>query len=254
MDYEEMLRVAGDTALAEWLTAAPQGAASSWNIPPTRALAIALTDPVTGSKHFELAHWSLAPPWAKQLNSKFPTFNARAETAAEKPTFQAAVQHARCAIPVSGFYEWTGSKERRVPHAIFGPAPVLILAGLYSWWRAPGSDDRWTLTTTILTQPSAGKMTDLHDRMPVFLADELTAEWLDPATLGDQHLVNAVTAMAISVSCELRTHEVRPLRGDGAHLMDPMPRASSPSQQAPDQLALFGEEFLDIAPNERPPR
>ena len=41
-----------------------------------------------------------------------------------------AVQHRRCEIPVSGFYEWRGRKSARVPHAIFGPEKTLTFAGL----------------------------------------------------------------------------------------------------------------------------
>lgn len=225
VDYDEMMSVAGDTALADWITGAPAPTPSSWNIAPTQHLPVAFTDPKTGALRFDAAHWSLVAPWAKQRQSKFPTFNARAETAASKPSFKPAVQHARCAISVSGFYEWTGPKGARVPHAIFGASPIMSLAGLYSWWREPGGE--WLLTTTILTRASAGQMTMIHDRMPVFLAPELTADWLDPATEGDQHLVEAVAEAAAPLSLDLRVHRVRPLRGDGPELIDPVSRAST---------------------------
>lgn len=221
VDYEEMMSVAGDTALAGWMTAPPEGATSSWNIAPTQQLPIAFTDPRTGARRFEPGYWSLVPPWSNQLKPKFPTFNARSETAATKPSFRAAVQYARCAIPVSGFYEWSGPKSARVPHAIFGPDPVLALAGLYSWWREPGqdADAAWHLTATVLTCGSTGQMTTLHDRMPVFLSPALTGEWLDASTRGDQHLLDAVAAAADPIAAALRIHAVNPLRGDGKQLI-----------------------------------
>lgn len=222
VDYDEMMSVAGDTALADWMAGAPAPTASSWNIAPTGQLPVAFTDPSTYALRLEAAHWSLVPPWAKQLKSKFSTFNVRSEGAASKPSFKRAVQHARCAIPISGFYEWTGSKSARVPHAIFDPSPIMTLAGLYSRWRAP--DGEWLLTTTILTRASAGQMTGIHDRMPVFLAPELTSDWLDPSIEGDQHLVDAVAEAATPLALDLRIHEVRPLRGDGRELIDPAPR------------------------------
>lgn len=224
VDYEEVMSVAGGSALASWLARAPEGAHSSWNIAPTQQIPIAATDRSTGEKHLQTAYWSLLPPWAKQMKPKFPTFNARAETAASKPSFKAAVQHSRCVIPVSGFYEWSGPKSARVPHAILGPDPVLALAGLYSWWRAPdsGPEGAWHLTATVLTTASTGKMAEIHDRMPVFLAPELTAEWLDPLPNGDQHLIDAAVEHAAAIAEVLRIHRVRPLRGDGPELLEPV--------------------------------
>lgn len=223
VDYEEMMSVAGDTVLADWMTQVPPGGASTWNLAPTQQVPIVFSDSRMGVPRFETAYWSLVPPWAKELTSKFPTFNARAETAATKPSFKAAVRHARCAIPVSGFYEWTRPKSARVPHAIRAPGPVMTLAGLYSWWRDPGAshDDGWRLTATVLTAPSTGRMARVHDRMPVFLAPELILDWLDAGTVGDEHLLNAVVAAATPTAEALRIHAVKPLRGDGPGLLDP---------------------------------
>jgi putative SOS response-associated peptidase YedK len=57
--------------------------------------------------------WGLVPSWwskpSKEL--KLATFNARAETVAEKPMFRGAFKRTRCLIPVSGYYEW--QEERR---------------------------------------------------------------------------------------------------------------------------------------------
>lgn len=239
VDYDEMMSVAGDTALASWLISVPSGAHSSWNIAPTGQLPVAAIDPRSGQHHLETAYWSLVPPWAKTLSSKYPTFNARAETAATKPTFRAAVQHGRCAIPVTGFYEWSGPPKARVPHAIFGPSRVLAFAGLYSWWRAPGVDESepWQLTATILTSPAEGRMREVHDRMPVFLSPGRTMDWLEPGTVGDQALIDAVVDEAAPIARALRMHRVRPLRGDGPKLIDPAPggdgglEAGSPPQK-----------------------
>ena len=144
VDYDETMDVAGNTELAEWMTERPDGAVSSWNLKPTQSMPVALTSAKDGKKRFELAHWSLVPPWSKELKLKYPTFNARSEGLSEKASFKGPLVKQRCVIPVTGFFEWAGPKEHRVPHAIFGPEKVLPMAGLYSWWRDPCSSPHGT--------------------------------------------------------------------------------------------------------------
>lgn len=224
VDYEEMIPAAADTELGEWMRARPAGTQSSWNLKPTEGLPVAVTDHKTGEKLLTTAYWSLIPAWAKELRPKFPTFNARIETAAEKASFRASVKNRRCVIPVSGFYEWTGPKNSRTPHAIFGPKPALPMAGLYSWWHEPGApaDDGWHLTATILTRASAGVMETIHDRMPVFMNDELLFDWLDPEVPGDKLLLDAVSEASVPLAGQLREYAVSPLRGDGPQLIQPI--------------------------------
>lgn len=226
VDYDENMAVASGTELAEWMQARPAGYEPSWNLKPTQPIPAAFTDHKDGLKRLEYAYWSLVPIWSKELKTKFPTFNARSETAAEKASFKASVKNRRCVIPVTGFYEWTGPKSARIPHAIFGPDPIIPMAGLYSWWHEPGAgdDEGWHLTATILTRASAGVMKPIHDRMPVFLADELLEDWLDPNTVGDQLLLDAASETSLPLSEQLREYEVAPLRGDGPELILPVNR------------------------------
>jgi putative SOS response-associated peptidase YedK len=52
--------------------------------------------------------WGLPPFfWKKSLKELPATFNARAETVAEKPMFRDFFKHRGCIIPASGFW-WTG--------------------------------------------------------------------------------------------------------------------------------------------------
>ncbi len=62
-------------------------------------------------------YWGLVPSWWKKPLKELPaTFNARAETLAERPMFRGAFKYRRCIIPASGFYEWTGAKRAKTPH------------------------------------------------------------------------------------------------------------------------------------------
>ena len=65
---------------------------------------------------------------------KRPEDNARAETAAEKPTFREAWAKHRCAIPASWYFEWEHDEKKRAgqKYALKPEGEDLIwLAGLY---------------------------------------------------------------------------------------------------------------------------
>ena len=59
-----------------------------------------------GERLAVLARWGLIPSWSKDEKIGLHTFNARAETLAEKPSFRAAFKRRRCLVPVSAFFEW----------------------------------------------------------------------------------------------------------------------------------------------------
>ena len=74
---------------------------------------IAPTDPVEvvrpaadGAVELVSMRWGLVPWWWKKPLKQLPaSFNARAETVADKPMFRDAFKRHRCVIPASGYYE-----------------------------------------------------------------------------------------------------------------------------------------------------
>lgn len=125
--------------------------------------------------------WGLVPHWAKDLKIGSKSINARSETASSKPMFRTSFANRRCLIPVDGFYEWERKTKGKLPHYIFGrdtkPLPV---AGLWSSWHDPDTEER-VLTTTILTGKPNSLLEGIHDRMPVIIPREHWAAWLDPS-------------------------------------------------------------------------
>jgi putative SOS response-associated peptidase YedK len=123
--------------------------------------------------------WGLISAWwsAKEIPA---TFNARAETVAEKPMFRAAFKERRCIIPASGFYEWTGDKGNRQPHLFTAAdgSPILAFAGLWDRWhdRAAGEEIQ---SCTIIVCGANRWMQTYHDRMPVILDEKDFDGWLD---------------------------------------------------------------------------
>ena len=191
----------------------------SWNIAPTQSVAVIVD---SGSRErldeesvrrLEAARWGLIPSWAKDLSIGSKAFNARIETAAEKPMFRSAVASHRAIIPASGYFEWRTTEGVKIPQYIFSAdGQPLAFAGLYSWWRvatdSTSTSSEWVLSTTILTRASTGEMASVHDRMPVFLDRSRIDDWLNPAQRGTAGLLDAAANSAVVVATGLRHHEV----------------------------------------------
>ena len=96
--------------------------------------------------------------------------NARAETAADKRMFKDDFRQRRCLIPATGFYEWDPEKRQFVFN---GPEDLLYLGGLWQPDRKTG-DDRFV----ILTKDPDETVSRVHNRMPVLIQADRTAEWL----------------------------------------------------------------------------
>ena len=118
--------------------------------------------------------------WWKPLKElKLATFNARAETFATKPMFRSAFKRNRCLIPVSGYYEWQdtlGGKQLWYFTARDG-SRALTIAGLGDEWQDMEADKSLKSSTMIITEPNKF-VAEVHDRMPVLLAEKDYAPWL----------------------------------------------------------------------------
>jgi putative SOS response-associated peptidase YedK len=142
-----------------------------YNIAPTQDIAVIVeTDSV---RTLEPMRWGLIPSWSKDPKPGPPLFNARSETAAEKPAFRSAMRHRRCLIPADGFYEWKNEGKQKLPFYIRRPdEQPFAFAGLWEQWHDLRS-------CTILTTTANELMKPLHDRMPVILSANDYSVWLD---------------------------------------------------------------------------
>jgi len=195
--------------------------APNFNIAPTDPVPVVLERAKDGTleRSIELGRWSIVPSWSKELKTKFPTFNARSETVAEKASFKASVVSKRALIPARGYYEWHTEGKVKTPHFI-GPAEGHVaFAGLYSWWRA-NPESEWMLTATILTMPTVPELAAIHDRNPVMLPRDWWDDWLNPALTGDQSFVDAAVAAAVPVAAGLDFYEVGPVRDNSPGLIE----------------------------------
>ena len=148
--------------------------------------------------------WGLIPYWWKKPLKQLPaTFNARAESLANKPTFRDAFKRHRCIIPASGYYEWIARPDSKQPYFISAAdGGVLNFAGLWDRWKTPETGEPVASCTIIVTDANAPTRT-IHDRMPVLLdkadfepwpSGSAGAELLRPAGGGSRSHVAGVQA------------------------------------------------------------
>jgi putative SOS response-associated peptidase YedK len=132
-----------------------------------------------GARVLAWHRWGLVPPWAADLAIGNRLINARAETAADKPAFRAALRRRRCLIPASGFYEWAQAGKQKQPYlfALRDRRPFAF-AGLWERWDKGGEE---VLSCAILTTGANDVLRPVHDRMPVIVPADAYDRWLDPA-------------------------------------------------------------------------
>jgi putative SOS response-associated peptidase YedK len=212
----------------------------SWNIAPTMPIAIVLDSLPRATedepypeplRRLEAARFGLVPGFSKGPDDGPALFNARSEGAAASSSFANAVATRRAVIPASGYFEWKSGGADRVPHFVFLPGDeLLVLAGLFEWWRNPaaaeGSSARWLLSASILTRAATGAVAEIHERMPVFLDADMVEGWLDPQETGSQDLVDEVASAAAEVAARVQFHEVgreiQSLTSTGPQLIAPV--------------------------------
>lgn len=196
------------------------GLPSRYNISPAQQLLV-VRQTATGFEGVP-TRWGLVPYWWRDPE-KLPdqTFNARSETVLEKVSFKVPFRRRRCLIAMDGWYEWKElSKTEKQPYYIHpkDPDEVFAFAGLWDTWKGPdGALESCTMMTTVANELVA----KIHakKRMPVILDPKDWQSWLDPKNQEVEHL------MALQVPWDqekMAAHPVRPIRGDGPGLIQPL--------------------------------
>lgn len=201
---------------------------ADYNIAPTDPVPAVLERVVADKSVRKLVElrWGLVPSWSKDASGAARMINARVETLAEKPAFRKAFAARRCLLPADGYYEWFGAttdaRGRSVKQPWFiRPADggLLVMAGLYEFWRHP--DGTWLATSTIITTRATDELGRIHDRMPMVVPRPAWDAWLDPASTVDARSLLAVPLPG------LVAYPVSPLvnsvANDSPQLIEPLP-------------------------------
>lgn len=190
---------------------------------------IAPTDPTlivrSGHDHnreLALVRWGFIPSWVKDPREFSLLLNARSETAAEKPSFRAALRHRRCLVPTDGYYEWTGRPGKKQPHLIrMSAGGVFALAGLWEHWL--GADGSEIETMAILTTAGNADVAHIHERMPLILSPLNFDRWLDNRPGSAEHIIDLLVPprpgqlVTIAVNPKLNNP-----RAEGPDLIEPV--------------------------------
>jgi putative SOS response-associated peptidase YedK len=202
------------------------------------------------ARELRVVRWGLVPFWAKDPKIGSRLINARAETVASKPAFRHAFKRNRCLLPADGYYEWQrpdgteadtpgGKGGGKQPYFITrGDGGPLAFAGLYELWRddaLPDDHERaWLWTATIITTSAPDELGKIHDRMPMVIAPDRWADWLDPAADDPADLVALLAPAASSglISYPVST-TVNSVRNNGPELISRIELGPGGSPGAP---------------------
>ncbi len=174
----------------------------------------------------KLMEWGLIPGWTKDRQKageiRKGTYNARAESIHEKPSFREPLLKGRCLVLAHGFFEWQHVKGAKIPWYIKlkNDAPFAF-AGLYDRWRDPDSGEILSTCSLITTRanPLMERIHNTKKRMPVILTPGSEKEWIS----GDISLHKARQLLLPLDESELHAHTVSPaLSGRNTDPSDPI--------------------------------
>ncbi len=211
---------------------------ADYNVTPTKTVPI-VVERFAGSRterSVRPVRWGLVPSWANDADSGPPMINARAESITSKPAYAESAARRRCLMPATGWYEWQPGDRRRQPVLCSrGDGAELAMAAVFSAWWSPNRTDGPLVTCAVVTTEATGEFAGIHHRMPLVLAGDRWADWLDPGRTEVAELL----APAPDVLGELRAHpvssEVNSVRHNRPELLERVEPVPEPAEQA----ALF---------------
>ncbi|NNM99290.1 MAG: SOS response-associated peptidase [Candidatus Eremiobacteraeota bacterium] len=187
-----------------------------YNIAPTQRTTI-----VRGDRHASLATWGFGMPH---------TFNARAESVAERPLYRRSFVERPALVPANGWFEWEPTPSGKRPFYITAEDErPLLFAGI---WNLRESSPCFS----ILTRASRFELAPIHHREPVVIEPADALHWLDEHTSPQQRhqlLVPRSDRAPHFYPREVR-RAVNDIGNDGADLL-----ASPTSTESVRDLPLF---------------
>ncbi len=215
-----------------------------WNAAPGQDLPVVRLGP-SGDRILEPMRWGLVPAWVADASDAGRPINARAETAATKPSFRESFRRRRALVPADGFYEWRRRGPETVPFAFRKKSrEPFAIAGLWDEWHPRGAPPLRTFA--LLTTGASSDVAPVHDRMPVILASGAEELWLDAGVEDEGQLLSVLRPLpAGDLESFAVSSRINSARVDDPSLQEPSAPAS-PSSAEPrlpsPQRGLFDDE------------
>ncbi|TVT31218.1 SOS response-associated peptidase [Amycolatopsis rhizosphaerae] len=206
-----------------------QARGADYNVAPTKnAITVVQRHPRDAEGHvlteepsvrtLRVMRWGLVPFWAKDPSVGNRMINTRAETASEKPAFKRALAQRRCLVPADGWYEWRKTDGKKEPFYLTGED--LAFAGIWESWRDPKDRDAPPLITfSIITTDAVGRLTEIHERMPLAIPRRRWADWLDPDRTEAGELLAPAEDLVDSLELRPVSDRVNNVRNNGPELV-----------------------------------
>lgn len=157
---------------------------------------------ITKDSEIQAYTWGLIPFWVKPKGNtdieyeetveraysiRKGTYNARAETLFELPSFRTPIRHNRCIIPSTGYFEYHHNPDgTTTPYFIYlTDEPVFSMAGIYDSWLNPKTGKQ-EYTFSMITTEANALTGEIHNggkrphRMPLILPKHKEEDWLTP--------------------------------------------------------------------------
>lgn len=208
-----------------------------YNIAPGQRV-LAVRQRADGSRPAHLLHWGLIPSWARDASIGYKLINARSETVADKPAFRSAFRHRRCLVPADGFFEWaalpavSAARPRKQPwhFQLRQPGPF-AMAALWERWQDPQGQS--IDSCTLLTTRANAEVAAIHHRMPVILAPESYAPWLEHGNRDLDLLQSLLRPLPDGqLSAYAVSSRVNSAANDDPQCIAPLPQAPNPVEQS----------------------
>lgn len=138
-------------------------------------------------------------------------------------------------------------RQEKQPYAIAMTEGQMVMAGLWAKWRDPKSGDE-IQSCTILTCGPNDVMAELHDRMPVILAESDWPKWLGEEPATDDELLALLKPCPDAVLKMWPVNEaVGNVRNKGSHLLLPIlffePFDQLTETPGADRVGMIGIKF-----------